>query len=77
MKVGDKIIIQFLRYTSLGGTVLPPFTIQGKIIEDKGDHWFIELSLSFDGKNRVFIPKCAGAPALVEGEIIKRSGCAS
>ena len=33
--------------------------IPGKIVEDQGEHWVVELSMSLEGKNRVLIRKDA------------------
>ena len=34
-------------------------TIPGRIVEDRGDSWLVELSMSVGGKNRILIPKSA------------------
>lgn len=60
IKVGDKVTVQFTQPTNLGGTAIPPTTVTGKIVSESGDQWLVELTLSFDGKNRILVPKSTG-----------------
>ncbi|GEM_PF-4627096 len=47
--------------TIVGGAVSigkgQTMTIPGKIIEDRGDSWVIQLSVSISGKNIIAVPK--------------------
>ncbi|MSQ15774.1 MAG: hypothetical protein EXR50_07930 [Dehalococcoidia bacterium] len=49
--------------TDVGGVVTigvgQTMTIPGKIVEDLGDRWVIELSINFSGMNRITAPKTA------------------
>ena len=66
-KVGDNVSVHLrggmTSGTALGsGVHLNPGTemvVGGRIVEDLGNHWAIELSISVDGKNRIVIPKSA------------------
>lgn len=66
-KVGDRVTVE-IRGAPVGGTsVTTGFTIgpgaqirvQGKIVEDHGDYWLVELTISVGGRNRLLVPKLA------------------
>jgi hypothetical protein len=65
--VGDKVTVT-IGGEGTGGTVVSDsitvasgksLAVRGKIIEDRGDSWLIELDLSVDGKNRLLLSKSA------------------
>ena len=64
-KVGDTVTVTIGGApgagTSLGGAIRigPGASMQtpGKIVEDHGDYWLVELTISIGDKNRVLIPK--------------------
>ena len=72
-RVGDNVTVQ-IRGNDKSGTVLsgggpgtasisigPGTSVQlsGRIVENLGDSWLIELSMSIGGKNRIVVPKGA------------------
>lgn len=64
LKVGDQVRITIRGQTALSGTATTitlgegaSIEVPGKIIEDKGTHWLVEVSMSFGGKNRILVPK--------------------
>ena len=69
-KIGDKVNVQ-IRGDSRAGTAVssgskgfnidPGAEIQvpGRIVDDYGDSWLIELSVSVSGKNRLLVLKSA------------------
>ena len=66
-KVGDTVTVQIRGApeagTSVGsGLTVGPgaaMSISGKIVEDLGDHWVVQLGMSVGGKNRILVPKAA------------------
>jgi len=69
-KVGDGVTVE-IRGASVGGTAFisgfsrfnigpgSQMRVQGKIVEDHGDYWLVELAISMDEKNRILLPKSA------------------
>ena len=71
-KVGDKVTLKVKGApgtgTSLGlnngGIKVSPgnsLTLNGKIVEDQGENWVVELNVSFGSKNTVLVSKQATA----------------
>jgi len=67
-KLGDNITIE-IKGAPDGGTALsgavkigPGASMRssGKILEDHGDYWLVELTISVQGKNRILVPKSTG-----------------
>lgn len=63
-KVGDRVKLTITGEgsgTSLAGviTIRPgaSMKVSGKIVEDLGDSWLVELSISVGEKNRLVVPK--------------------
>lgn len=68
--IGDRIKVQ-IRGDSRVGTAITSgstglsirpggiFEVPGRIIEDRGTSWLVELDSSLDGRNRVLLPKSA------------------
>ena len=66
--VGDHVTVR-IRGALGTGTSLGPgsvtigpgasMTVPGTIVEDRGDHWVVELSISLRGRNRILVSKSA------------------
>jgi hypothetical protein len=66
-RIGDHVTVE-IRGTDRSGTILsgtltvgPGKTMQvsGKIVEEHGDYWLVELAISVGGKNRILVHKAA------------------
>jgi hypothetical protein len=66
-KVGDRVTVE-IRGAPIGGTAVTTgfsiepgaqIRVQGKIVEDHGAYWLVELAISVGGKNRLLVPKSA------------------
>lgn len=66
-KLGDQVTVQVRGApesgTSLGNAIKvgpgASMNIPGKIVEDHGDYWVVELSISIGNRNRISVPKSA------------------
>lgn len=69
-KIGDKVTVQIRGDSKSGTAVMSGSTgfniepgaqmeVPGEIVEDHGDYWLIQLSLSVSGRNRILVPKSA------------------
>ena len=67
-KLGDNITVE-IKGAPDGGTALSgavkispgaSMRTSGKILEDHGDYWLVELTISIQGKNRILVPKSTG-----------------
>ena len=65
--VGDRVKVSFHRGAVLSGTASiigdAPLAVWGRISEDLGHSWVVQLEISVEGKNLIVIPK--------EAEIIR------
>ena len=69
-KIGDKVTVE-IQGDSASGTAVTSgstgikvepgaeFRVPGRIVEDHGEFWLVELSISVSGRNRVLLPKSA------------------
>jgi hypothetical protein len=65
-QVGDRVTVK-IRGAADGGTSLGPgaitilpgaaMTIPGRIVDNRGKYWLIELDISFRGRNRIPVDK--------------------
>ena len=62
-KVGDRIKVNF-RGVVLSGTIdstKAPVSMSGKIVEDLGHSWLVQLDVAVEDKNQIVMPKEAEA----------------
>ncbi len=64
--VGDRVTVT-ISDAILSGTIDiargSSMSVPGKIIQDLGTNWLIQLDISVDGKNQIVVPKTAQVQA--------------
>ncbi len=59
--IGDRVKVSFHRGAVLSGTASiigeAPLAVWGKIKEDLGHSWLVQLEISVEGKNLIVLPK--------------------
>ncbi len=76
-KIGDKVIIEITGAPNIGTALTSGSTeiriapddrtrFSGRVVEDHGQYWLIELDLLLGGKNRILVAKSAQKSALTE-----------
>ena len=61
-QTGDKVKVTIDKSSNLSSALevkTGSLQVNGFIIEDRGENWLVELELSWQGKNRILVPKSA------------------